>query len=158
MDILEIISDDIELTKKGKDWWGLCPWHGEKTPSFSVSPAKGFFYCFGCGKSGDAINWLMRYRNMSYPQAAKYVGKPVEERTEWVSPKDRLMAAHRALREEWKTFGVEWALCRAKMTQGLGMSEEFRIATLNQLYVLLDRERDLQQRQDTIDRAYNMLG
>jgi ssDNA-binding Zn-finger/Zn-ribbon topoisomerase 1 len=157
MDILEIIGADVTLRREGKEHTGACPWCGGSR-RLRVWAETQRYWCRQCNRKGDAIQYLRDYRNMTYPQAAKYMGKPVEERKGWVSPKDRLMAAHRALREEWKTFGVEWALCRAKMTQGLGMSEEFRIATLNQLCALLDRERDLQQRQDTIDRAYNMLG
>ena len=77
MNLVNLISADISLKRNGKEYLGLCPFHEEKTPSFSVSPAKDLWYCFGCQKGGDAISWLREYRRLSYPEAAKLVGKPL---------------------------------------------------------------------------------
>lgn len=75
IDLLTLIQQDVTLTQKGKDWWGLCVFHREQTPSFSVSPASQLYYCFGCGAGGDAISWLRRYRKLSYQEACRVVGK-----------------------------------------------------------------------------------
>ena len=71
--IQDVISDYITLKKRGVNLLGLCPFHGEKTPSFTVSPAKGIFKCFGCGKGGNAVHFIMEHEQMSYPEALKYL-------------------------------------------------------------------------------------
>lgn len=70
-DIIRIISEYVPLKKKGKNYWGCCPFHHEKTPSFSVAPEKGFFYCFGCQAGGNVFNFLMRIENISFFDAVK---------------------------------------------------------------------------------------
>jgi DNA primase len=70
-DIHEIISESVVLKKTGKNYQGLCPFHAEKTPSFSVNPSKQIFYCFGCGVGGDAIDFLMKKEGMSFPEAVR---------------------------------------------------------------------------------------
>ena len=69
----EVIGDFITLKKRGANLLGLCPFHGEKSPSFTVSPAKGIYKCFGCGKSGTAVNFIMDHESLSYPEALKYL-------------------------------------------------------------------------------------
>lgn len=69
----DVIGDFITLKKRGANLLGLCPFHGEKSPSFTVSPAKGIYKCFGCGKSGTAVNFIMDHENLSYPEALKYL-------------------------------------------------------------------------------------
>jgi DNA primase len=71
--IEEVISDFITLKKRGVNLLGLCPFHNEKTPSFTVSPSKGIFKCFGCGKAGNAVNFLMEHEKISYPEALRYL-------------------------------------------------------------------------------------
>lgn len=84
-DIVTVLSEYITLKKKGRNYWGCCPFHNEKTPSFSVSPEKGFFYCFGCRASGNVFNFLMRYENIPFPEAVERlairagIDLPVEE-------------------------------------------------------------------------------
>lgn len=73
IDIVEIIELKIPLKKKGKEYMACCPFHGEKTPSFSVSQSKQFYHCFGCGVHGTAINFLMEYENLSFPEAIEYL-------------------------------------------------------------------------------------
>lgn len=70
-DIVELISQYVDLKKRGKNWLGLCPFHSEKTPSFTVSQEKQFFHCFGCGAGGDAISFLMKRDNLTYPEAIR---------------------------------------------------------------------------------------
>lgn len=74
-DIVRIVEAFVPLKKKGANFWGNCPFHGEKTPSFSVSPAKGFYKCFGCGKGGDAFTFLMEMEGLRYPEAIQRVAE-----------------------------------------------------------------------------------
>ena len=71
----EVISDFVALKKRGVNLLGNCPFHNEKTPSFTVSPSKGIYKCFGCGVSGNAVNFVMEHEQMSYPEALKYLAK-----------------------------------------------------------------------------------
>ena len=73
IDIVEIISEDVILKQKGQSYWGCCPFHGEKTPSFCVTPSKGIFHCFGCGVGGDAITFLMKIRNWDFNETIKFL-------------------------------------------------------------------------------------
>ena len=74
-DIVSVISQYIQLKKIGKNYRALCPFHAEKAPSFYVSPEKGIFYCFGCKKGGNAVNFLMEYENMDFPSAIKVLAR-----------------------------------------------------------------------------------
>ena len=73
--IVDIIGDFVTLKRKGVNYTACCPFHNEKTPSFIVSPAKGVYKCFGCGKGGNAVNFLMEHESLSYPEALKMVAK-----------------------------------------------------------------------------------
>lgn len=77
-DIESVVSDYVALTKRsGQNVFGLCPFHSEKTPSFAVNPSKQFYHCFGCGKGGDVINFIMDMENMSFPEAVEFLAKRV---------------------------------------------------------------------------------
>ncbi|MHB8260329.1 MAG: DNA primase [Bacteroidia bacterium] len=69
----DVVGDFITLKKRGANLLGLCPFHGEKTPSFTVSPAKGIYKCFGCGKAGNSVNFIMEHESLSYPEALRYL-------------------------------------------------------------------------------------
>lgn len=71
--IEEVIGDFVTLKKRGANYLGLCPFHNEKTPSFSVSPSKGIFKCFGCGKAGNVVGFIMEHEHYSYPEALKFL-------------------------------------------------------------------------------------
>lgn len=71
----EVINEFVTLRKRGVNLIGLCPFHDEKTPSFTVSPAKGIYKCFGCGKGGNAVNFIMDHEHYTYPEALKYLAK-----------------------------------------------------------------------------------
>ena len=73
--IVDIVSDYVTLRRKGVNYVACCPFHNEKTPSFAVSPAKGLFKCFGCGKGGNAVTFLMEHESLTYPEALKMVAK-----------------------------------------------------------------------------------
>ncbi|MDW7772895.1 MAG: DNA primase [Desulfobulbaceae bacterium] len=70
-DIVQVIGDLVELKKSGSRFTGLCPFHAEKTPSFSVNPQGQFFHCFGCGESGDVFSFVMKYNRLTFPEALK---------------------------------------------------------------------------------------
>lgn len=70
-DVVDIISGYVRLQKKGNSYFGLCPFHNEKSPSFSVTPGKQMYYCFGCGAGGNVITFLMKYENLSFTEAVK---------------------------------------------------------------------------------------
>ena len=72
-DIVQVIGDLVPLKKSGKDYKACCPFHDEKTPSFYVVPAKGFYKCFGCGESGDVFGFLMKRHGLSFVDAVKHV-------------------------------------------------------------------------------------
>jgi DNA primase len=94
-DVVEIVGRTVQLKKGGANFMGLCPFHAEKSPSFTVSPTKQFYHCFGCGKHGDAINFLMEQTGMSFIEAvrdlAQHYGLQVPE--DDASPQDRARAA-----------------------------------------------------------------
>ena len=74
-DIVDVVSSYVALTKKGGNYFGLCPFHNEKTGSFSVAPDKQMYYCFGCHKGGGAINFIMEIENLAYPDAIRFLAK-----------------------------------------------------------------------------------
>ena len=75
IDIADVVGEYVSLTPKGGNMWGLCPFHAEKTPSFSVNRDRQIYKCFGCGKGGGAINFIMEMENLSYPEAIRFLAK-----------------------------------------------------------------------------------
>jgi len=69
VDVVEVVGRYVQLKKGGANFMGLCPFHGEKSPSFSVSPTKQFYHCFGCGANGNAISFLMEHGGMTFIEA-----------------------------------------------------------------------------------------
>ncbi|MGD9231740.1 MAG: CHC2 zinc finger domain-containing protein, partial [Desulfobacterales bacterium] len=108
-DIVEVISEVVVLKKTGKNYVGLCPFHSEKTPSFTVSPEKQIFYCFGCAAGGNVFSFLMKHDGMSFPDAAKMLAgrygldiptptmSPEQKRR--ISQRENLFAANRQAME-----------------------------------------------------------
>ncbi len=72
-DIVDVVSQYVKLTRKGSSYFGLCPFHNEKTPSFSVTPGKQMYYCFGCGAGGNVFNFIMEYENYTFGEALKHL-------------------------------------------------------------------------------------
>ena len=68
-DIVDVVSSYVELKRKGANYFGLCPFHSEKTPSFSVAPDKQMYHCFGCKKGGGVFNFIMEIENLTFPEA-----------------------------------------------------------------------------------------
>jgi DNA primase len=73
--IVEVVSDFVNLKRRGVNYLGNCPFHNEKTPSFTVSPSKGIFKCFGCGKGGNSVNFVMEHESLTYPEALKFLAR-----------------------------------------------------------------------------------
>ena len=93
-DIVDVVSEYVSLGKRsGANYFGLCPFHNEKTPSFSVSPDKQIYYCFGCGKGGGVINFIMEIDQLTFSEAverlAKRAGIPVPEQENDVQSRRR---------------------------------------------------------------------
>ena len=86
-DIVDVISGYVKLQRKGSSYFGLCPFHNEKSPSFSVSPGKQMYYCFGCGAGGNVLTFIMEYENYSFPEALKFLadraGVKLPEQEDW---------------------------------------------------------------------------
>jgi DNA primase len=101
-DVVEVVGRYVQLKKGGANFMGLCPFHGEKTPSFTVSPSKQFYHCFGCGKNGNAIGFLMDYAGMNFVEAVKDLagryGLQVPE--DDLSPTDRAKAAEQRQKQQ----------------------------------------------------------
>ena len=101
--IEDVVGQYVALTRRGSNLFGLCPFHGEKTPSFSVAPEKGIFYCFGCHKGGGVISFIMEIENLTYGDAVRFLAK----RAGLEVPDDG------AYQSQYKKKERLWALCRA---------------------------------------------
>ena len=101
-DIVEVVSSYVRLSKKsGSNLFGLCPFHSEKTPSFSVSPDKQIYHCFGCGKGGGVINFIMEIENLSFPEAVEFLARranmpvPEQENDRESKKRSRMLALNK---------------------------------------------------------------
>lgn len=104
-DIVAVISQYVKLLKRGSNYFGLCPFHGEKTASFSVSPSKQMYYCFGCGAGGNVITFVMEYENYTFPEALKMLadragitlpqGEETEEQKRQADLRSQLLAVNK---------------------------------------------------------------
>ena len=72
-DIVDIVSRYVDLKQRGSNFFGLCPFHSEKTPSFSVAPSKQIYHCFGCNNGGNVFSFIMEYQKVSFPEAVKSI-------------------------------------------------------------------------------------
>ncbi len=99
-DIVDVVSQYVKLTRRGSSYFGLCPFHNEKTPSFSVTPAKQMYYCFGCGAGGNVFNFVMEYENYSFGEALSHLA----ERAGVELPKIEYSQAARAKAEKRATL------------------------------------------------------
>jgi DNA primase len=115
-DVVEIVGRSVQLKKGGANFTGLCPFHSEKSPSFSVSPSKQFYHCFGCGKNGNAISFLMDFAGMGFVEAVKDLAQeyglqvPEDER----SPQERMKATEARERQTSLTDVLERAAAAYK--------------------------------------------
>ena len=116
-DVVDIVGRYVQLKKGGANFMGLCPFHGEKSPSFSVSPAKQFYHCFGCGKNGNAISFLMDHAGMTFVEAvqdlAQQYGLQVPQDDS--SPQDRARAQEQRQKQDTLTDVLEKACAAYKV-------------------------------------------
>ena len=97
VDVVAVVQRRVALKKSGRDWKGLCPFHGEKTPSFYVVPDKRLFHCFGCGATGDAIKFVMQLEGKGFREAVEQLAAEVGVE---LAPADPQEAKHSARRAE----------------------------------------------------------
>lgn len=127
--ISDVVSEFVTLKKRGVNQLGLCPFHNEKTPSFTVSPAKGIFKCFGCGKGGNSVNFIMELEQLSYPDALRWLAKKfhieIEEKEESQEEK--------ALKDERESMMIVSAFAQKYFSQFLLKENEGRTIGLSYL-------------------------
>ena len=123
-EIVRVIQDYVQLKKKGANWMACCPFHKEKTPSFSVSPAKEIFYCFGCHKGGSVFNFVMEIERVSFPEAIRIVAEKVGMPLPTMVDDSRFQARRQEADDviELNSWAMEW------WQQQLESSKEARIA------------------------------
>jgi DNA primase len=107
-DLVGLVTQHLALKRVGSNWVGLCPFHGEKSPSFSVSAEKGFFHCFGCGKSGDAITFLMEIDNVDFPTAVEALAARVGITLRYDDAQQGAGRRHRSELVEVMAAAVAW--------------------------------------------------
>lgn len=126
-DITDVVSEFVTLRRRGVNMLGLCPFHNEKTPSFTVSPAKGIFKCFGCGKGGNSVNFIMEHESLSYPEALKWLARKYnidvveEEETE----------EQKQLKDERESLMIVSAFAQKYFTRSLWEENEGRTIGLS---------------------------
>ena len=138
-DIVRVVQDYVALKKKGTNWMACCPFHQEKTPSFSVSPAKDIFYCFSCQKGGSVFNFVMEMERVSFPEAIKIVAEKVNMPLPQMEDDKRFESRRKEADEvvELNSWALEWwegqlaeghaeAQAARDYIEGRGISEETR--------------------------------
>ncbi|HYG51623.1 MAG TPA: DNA primase [Flavobacteriales bacterium] len=123
----EIVQDFISLKKRGVNYIACCPFHNEKTPSFTVSPAKGLFKCFGCGVGGDGVNFVMRHEHMNYYDALRYVARKYNIEVEEV----QLTPEQIALQNERETLYVVTSFAQTQFSNHMFLTDEGKSIGLN---------------------------
>lgn len=133
-DIVDVISGYVRLQKKGSTYFGLCPFHNEKTPSFSVSPGKQMYYCFGCGAGGNVLTFLMQYENYTFPEAMEALADRagIELPKQEMSGKARQEADKRARILEINKIAAKYFYAQLRMEQGKIGMEYFKKRELSQ--------------------------
>lgn len=126
-DIVEVIGEFVSLKKRGANYLGSCPFHNERTPSFTVSPAKSIFKCFGCGKSGNVVGFVMEHENMTYVEALRFLAKKYHieiEETE-PDPEQLIQKNKREAQQVLISFANDWfkeQLHKTQEGQNIGFS------------------------------------
>ena len=127
-DIVDVISGYVKLQKKGSSYFGLCPFHNEKSPSFSVSPQKQMYYCFGCGAGGNVITFLMEYESYTFPEALKILADRAGVKLPEVeySKEERIKADRRSILLEINKLAANYFYYQLQQPQGKMGYEYFR--------------------------------
>ena len=119
-DIVDVISGYVKLQRKGSSYFGLCPFHNEKSPSFSVSPGKQMYYCFGCGAGGNVYTFLMEYENYSFQEAVKVLAGRAGVKLPEIeySKEAKELADRRALLLEINKQAAKYFYCKLRTPGG----------------------------------------
>lgn len=117
-DVLDVVSDVVQLKQRGRNYFGLCPFHDEKTPSFSVNPAKGIFHCFGCGKGGNAVTFIMEHENIEYVEALKRLAERYGIEISWEKGDDDFQKGETALLYELHEIAKNYFVTRLNSETG----------------------------------------
>ena len=127
-DIVDVISGNLKLQRKGSSYFGLCPFHNVNSPSFSVSPGKQMYYCFGCGAGGNVFTFLMEYENFSFVEAMKYLADRagVELPEEEYSREAKERADTRAILLEINKAAAQYYYIQLKSSRGAVGLEYFK--------------------------------
>ncbi len=121
----EVVGDFVSLKKRGANMVGLCPFHNEKTPSFYVSPSKGIYKCFGCGKAGNSVNFMMDHDSLSYPEALRYLASKYNieiEEDHRETPEEQKL--RKAEEEERESLMVVSSFAQKHFTKNLNETDE----------------------------------
>ncbi len=118
--IEEVVGDFVQLKKRGVNYIGLCPFHNEKTPSFNVSPTRNIYKCFGCGKGGNAVNFVMEHEHYSYPEALKYLATKYNIEIEETAPDPKEIV----MRDQRESLFILNAFAQKNFTDNLFETEE----------------------------------
>ncbi|MGV3558437.1 DNA primase [Larkinella arboricola] len=126
-DIIDVISDYVSLKKRGQNWIACCPFHNEKTPSFNVSPSRQIYKCFGCGKAGDPVRFVMDIENIGYPEALRHLAKKygIEVAEEQLTPDELIKQNERESLFIVLNFAKDYYhshLLTSEEGQGIGLS------------------------------------
>lgn len=139
-DVVDVVSNYVSLQKKGRNYFGLCPFHNEKTPSFSVSPDKQIFHCFGCKKGGNSIHFIQQIENISFFEALKMLadkaGIKIPERRQYNDPNSRLKDRMRAVNEDAaRYFQAQLLKPTAKIAQEYINKRKINLETLKEFRI-----------------------
>ncbi|MEO5641974.1 MAG: DNA primase [Bacteroidia bacterium] len=123
----EVVGEFVSLKKRGGNMIGLCPFHNEKTPSFNVSPARGIYKCFGCGKGGNSVNFIMEHEHITYPEALKWLAKKYNIEIE----EEEVSSEQQAKDNERESLFLVSAFAQKHFTKNLHETEEGKAIALS---------------------------
>lgn len=126
-DIVDVVSEFVSLKRTGSNYKGLCPFHNEKTPSFVVSPSRGSYHCFGCGKGGSVVNFLMEINSMTYPEAIRWLARKYNIEVIETGRDEKAEQEHRHREDlyalnQWANDWFQQTLHQSDEGQGIGMN------------------------------------
>ncbi len=163
--IEEVVGDFIHLKKRGVNFLGLCPFHNEKSPSFTVSPAKGIYKCFGCGKGGNSVNFIMEHEMSSYPEALKYLARKynIEIQEEEQTPEQRKAANERESLHLINAFAGDYfskSLTETEEGKSIGLSyfkeRGFRDDTIENFILGYNPNNEKSLTKSALDKSYQI--
>ena len=126
LSISQVVGRRVRLQKRGREHTGLCPFHNEKTPSFTVSDDKNFFHCFGCGAHGDVVGFVMRSEGLPFPEAVERLAREAGMEVPVSSPEERRKAEKQATLHGALEAAAKWFEAQLRSNSGRAGMEYFR--------------------------------